>query len=362
MFLLQLYAYQANAQELPKAEKGVLDLSSWDFETSGTVDLSGKWEFYWEELLYPNDFREGRKKTGFMYVPAGWSSGKHGSPKYSAFGFGTYRLKIKLPKNQDNLMIALPVTIYSAHKMWLNDSLYSISGTVSETQEKEEAAGAVNDMLPINSELFNKTNILTVTIQVSNHLIGGSYQGITKPIRLGKSKEILHSATLETFLNATLIGFIIIMGIYHFFLFFFRRKETSTLIFAILAIIFAIRGLFVNGFLSHFIFDDTFFLFKVAYLSLSVYFALITLFFYTLFPNFCKKMFFKSSSYYFNSAYSCYGSVTGFLFCKARSSLCHFLYSWSFLFATFNVENDKEKRAGRKMGIYRLVTFVFIKS
>jgi len=40
----------------PKAEKGVLDLRSWDFsnadfgENDGILKLEGEWEFYWEEF------------------------------------------------------------------------------------------------------------------------------------------------------------------------------------------------------------------------------------------------------------------------------------------------------------------------
>lgn len=41
---------------MPKAVKGVLDLRDWDFKSEGPVDLSGQWEFYWKQQLYPQDF------------------------------------------------------------------------------------------------------------------------------------------------------------------------------------------------------------------------------------------------------------------------------------------------------------------
>jgi hypothetical protein len=37
-------------------EKGFLDLSSWDFDEDGLVNLNGPWEFYWEQLLDSGDF------------------------------------------------------------------------------------------------------------------------------------------------------------------------------------------------------------------------------------------------------------------------------------------------------------------
>jgi hypothetical protein len=40
----------------PKAVKGVLDLTDWDFKIDGSVDLIGKYEFYWRQHLAPSEF------------------------------------------------------------------------------------------------------------------------------------------------------------------------------------------------------------------------------------------------------------------------------------------------------------------
>lgn len=40
----------------PKAVKGVIDLSDWDFNKDGPVDLNGEYEFYWMQHLMPDDF------------------------------------------------------------------------------------------------------------------------------------------------------------------------------------------------------------------------------------------------------------------------------------------------------------------
>ena len=41
----------------PRAVKGALDLTDWDFETEGPVDLRGEYEFYWSQHLSPSDFQ-----------------------------------------------------------------------------------------------------------------------------------------------------------------------------------------------------------------------------------------------------------------------------------------------------------------
>lgn len=50
------------SKEVPKAENGILDLTDWDLEMDGAVKLDGEWDFYWKQLLTPEDFA---KKTEF---------------------------------------------------------------------------------------------------------------------------------------------------------------------------------------------------------------------------------------------------------------------------------------------------------
>jgi two-component system sensor histidine kinase ChiS len=56
---------------MPKAEKGILDLSNWDFEKDGIVALNGNWEFYWEKYLEPKDFTQPNlDKPDYIQRPA----------------------------------------------------------------------------------------------------------------------------------------------------------------------------------------------------------------------------------------------------------------------------------------------------
>ena len=64
----------ANAadQQMPQAKNGVLYLSDWNFGKMGTLPLKGNWEFYWQQLLTPNDFKTTIKPkiTNYMPVPS----------------------------------------------------------------------------------------------------------------------------------------------------------------------------------------------------------------------------------------------------------------------------------------------------
>ena len=59
----------------PKTINGVLDLNNWDLKKDGPIDLSGEWEFYWNQHLTPEDFSDSHppQKTGLMRVPGCWN-------------------------------------------------------------------------------------------------------------------------------------------------------------------------------------------------------------------------------------------------------------------------------------------------
>ena len=69
--LLSLCSCGEKRRAQPVAVDGVLDLSNWDFEKDGNVELKGEWRFVWEEFVEPmpsEAFRE--KYTGTIEVPA----------------------------------------------------------------------------------------------------------------------------------------------------------------------------------------------------------------------------------------------------------------------------------------------------
>ena len=37
--------------EAPRVVDGLIDLSEWNFERDGVVNLTGDWEFFWSEFL-----------------------------------------------------------------------------------------------------------------------------------------------------------------------------------------------------------------------------------------------------------------------------------------------------------------------
>ncbi|WP_289139577.1 ATP-binding protein [uncultured Brevibacillus sp.] len=76
---------------------GVMDLTAWDYEHDKRIKLDGEWEFYWNQLLTPEDFKQRDKPspTTFMTVPSQWNGKIIDSKPLPAYGYATYRMVLK---------------------------------------------------------------------------------------------------------------------------------------------------------------------------------------------------------------------------------------------------------------------------
>ncbi|NLF43576.1 MAG: diguanylate cyclase, partial [Bacteroidales bacterium] len=125
-----------------------------------------------------------------------------------------------------------------------------------------------------------------IVIQVSNfyHRSGG----ILESIKLGSEKQILGLRYKNIANNIFLFGCLIFMGAYHLALFFFRKKNTSSLYFGSFCILIGIRTLLVGeGFLIY-LFPG--FSWEIAHkiMTLTYYLGLplILMFFQSIFPKY----------------------------------------------------------------------------
>ena len=61
-------AFAEPAGQPPVVERGLLDLSGWKLDKDGPVKLDGPWEFYWNQLLAPEDFKAATtpELTGYL--------------------------------------------------------------------------------------------------------------------------------------------------------------------------------------------------------------------------------------------------------------------------------------------------------
>ncbi len=279
----------------PVAENGFLDLSSWNFSAMGPVKLDGTWEFYWKQLLSDKDFSGEKPPVKPVIIPVRglWNNLEVDNNKIPGKGYGTYRLRIRI-KKQDTLMALKILDTATAYRLTINGKEIAANGKVSSSPEK-----AVPQFLPVIAPI-NLANVcggeseetadLNLLCQVSNyhHKKGG----IWETIYMGSMDQITNMREYSMVVDFFIIGIIFIMGFYHLGLFFLRRRDTSPLFFGLLAILIGAR-VFVTGerILVHWFPAINFQLLnKLDYITAYCNIALICLFVFVLFRKQFPKL------------------------------------------------------------------------
>ena len=219
----------------PSAVKGVLDLTKWDFERDGPVNLSGEYEFYWNQLLNPQDFtqNESSLEADVIAVPSAWNNFEYQGEKISGDGYATYRLTVLLDGSNSALAVKL-LEMSTSFNLFINGRKLSSGGVVGTTADST-TPGFRPEIIGFQSN----QDVLEVVVQISNfsHKFGGAWN----PIVLGTRDQLHKNKELKTAYDLFLFGSIIIMALYHLGLFSLRRKERSPLFFGLFCLIIALR-------------------------------------------------------------------------------------------------------------------------
>lgn len=274
--------YDTNPKKQKSVSKGVLDISQWDFTKNPEVEINGDWEFYYGRLLTPKDFSKGITPSEYIRVPSAWNR----ETQHPDTGYATYRVNIITGEYNLPLVIENK-RIFSSYKVWANNNLICQVGKVAKTK---------NDYIPdlkmgFIGPIFAPANdTLQIVIQVANF---DDYKpGILSSISLGNNRFILKEKISSSILFFGISAIIFIMAIYHLILFFYHKKETSVLVFSLLSFTLLAFGLVTNDtFVKNIISPNFHIITRITHFSISVYPALITLFFYLQFKNEVSKKF-----------------------------------------------------------------------
>lgn len=216
---------------------GKADLSSVDFQQDELVLLNGQWEFYWNRLLTPKDFRavQPPQMNSFMKVPGTWNDPKAGTKGYSNLGVATYRLSLNYPLTLKDPALRIQ-NVTTAYKLYVNGLLMAEVGKVS-TQPSDFKN---NEKLLI-VDLPKGTQELELIVQVANlnYARGGLRQG---PI-FGSKQVLERQKAILLALQLFFIGSVFVFSIYYFLLFLLQTNNKTALLFSMLCFITALRSL-----------------------------------------------------------------------------------------------------------------------
>jgi len=240
LILLFITACKKSEKRAPVAENGILDLSKWDFEKDGPVNLSGKWEFYWKKHITHEEFKQtDQKPSGFLKVPGYWNDFVVKGKKIPPTGYATYKLRVLLKDKMPYSAFKLQ-SVCTAFSISVNGRKISSSGKIGKNRES-----VIPEWKPHVATFKSDQKELEIIIQASNyHYAKG---GIWRAIKLGRESDIREIRERNVAFELFLFGSIFIMGLYHITLFLLRRKDKSALYFAFFCLLIAFRSILTGN-------------------------------------------------------------------------------------------------------------------
>ena len=211
-----------------------LDLSDTRFEEGSVVDISGNWRFFWQKFLQPEDLTSA--DNGYdLPLEFVWQD----SPVtgFSKYGYATYIINLKF--SHPHPLVLKVHRQLAAGKIFFNGKLILEIGKLATDREHFQ---------PLYRDHFVELE----TKQGSNQLLVQTAQFSTydsfrmRSFKLGSAPAIYHSALADLLKDAIVLGAILIMALYHFYLWYLKPKRKSPLYFGMFSLVVGVRSLFTG--------------------------------------------------------------------------------------------------------------------
>ena len=226
--------------DIPRVVDGTIDLRRWDMQTSGPVELSGKWKFYWAQHLDPQNISSAGHAldASWVNVPGSWNKTVVNTKKIPGTGYATYHLKIYLQSKEEPLALKF-LDMATSYAVFINGRKIDTVGSPGKSP-----AETIPFYHPKTIEFQPESDTLDIVVHVSNfhHWQGGMWETILLGTldQLGKIKQ---NKTRMLFFST---GVILAIGLYHLVLFVFRTRDRSNLFFGIFCLLIVIRIFFTG--------------------------------------------------------------------------------------------------------------------
>ncbi|MCB1144684.1 MAG: ATP-binding protein [Leptospiraceae bacterium] len=240
------------------------------------VALDGEWEFYPNEFLLPNSETQFQNSSvRLLNVPGNWNT-----LFPDGNGYGTYRLKVHLPEHWKFPIAIKLFELGTAYRMFVDQKEVAKNGIIGKNKEESKPQA-----LPLIAPISEHSSEIVIIVHVSNfHFREG---GLWYPIQLGNISVLHKERETNIHLDMFLLGSILIMGVYHTFLYLIRRKDTSALWFGLFCFDIIFRLVSFNEKYFHSLYPEIPHVLSTRIEYLGYYFAvpLFAQFLYSIFPK-----------------------------------------------------------------------------
>lgn len=216
----------------PPAQAGSMDLTDWDFTRNGPARLVGEWEFYRNQLLAPESFRDDRppglpapELASLVQIPGKWDGyvvdDGHGSK--TGKGFGTFRLLIHINGEHNASYGVRAVNILMANRIFINGVEVGASGVPGSTEAETKSS-----LIPYTGFATVSGDVVEIVVHVSN--FNYSSGGIVFPISFGDQQSITNARNFALFMDLITAAGLLFSALFLLMLYHVRTQEISLLL------------------------------------------------------------------------------------------------------------------------------------
>jgi HPt (histidine-containing phosphotransfer) domain-containing protein len=231
----------------PTVKNGAIDLSSWDFDQEGGLDLKGQWRFYPQRFIEPHQVTTELLTQGHpTQVPGSWATDTQWQNEQDKIGqnsWGTYLVKLEnIPQLEDPLGLnlradtAAEVIVVPVGNPEASDTIIRLGQPGNSEANSTPQIGE-----PLGIAQMEAGHDYYLMVHISNfHWHNG---GIWAAPTLDRHAHLLRQRTNSWLSDLFIIGMIFIMTIYNFSLFLQRREDYASLFLAGHAACILLRGI-----------------------------------------------------------------------------------------------------------------------
>jgi signal transduction histidine kinase len=230
----------STAKTQPVAINGIIDLRDWSFQKDGILRLNGQWNLFWEEILSPSQVLErinSNEKIYTLGVPGAWNDQDWKGLKLPGHGYATLHLRlINVPQEKLGVYVNI---IGTSFRLFCDNNIIYENGKVG-----SDSNSAIPQMIPGSGYISCIGKDIDIVVQISNYF--NNTGGIFTPIEIGEARTIEYQKERSLVIDFFLFGSLLIMGLYHFGLFAYRRKDKSPLYFGLFCFLMGVRSIFTG--------------------------------------------------------------------------------------------------------------------
>ncbi|OHD64009.1 MAG: hypothetical protein A2176_15975 [Spirochaetes bacterium RBG_13_51_14] len=230
--------------------------------------------------LKPEDFKKPKSPEPDAYIPPRyWNNFVIKGKKLDGIGYATYRLHVL--GDRKNRELALRIRdVYMAYTIFAGGERIGAAGRFG-TDEASE----IPQYLPQVVDFPTAAHEYDIIMNVSNfhHFRGG----MPNQILLGNERDIRGMREIKLFSEILFFGGIILMGLYHLFLFAIRKKDRSPLYLGIFCVVISLFTLITGERYLIYLFPDTSWNVFALFIALCYFFSMIVFSMYwnSLYPD-----------------------------------------------------------------------------